>query len=64
MASLVYVAAFAPDAGEPVGALIEKPGVARAPDFTEILVTGGQAGAIEPVRITGHDGRRAIGAVA
>ena len=50
--------------GRTVGALIEKPGVARAPDFTEILVTGGQAGAIEPVRITGHDGRRAIGAVA
>lgn len=46
--------------GRTVAALVEQPGTARAPDFTEIAFQGpGEAGAIVPMRITGHDGRRA-----
>jgi threonylcarbamoyladenosine tRNA methylthiotransferase MtaB len=46
-------------------ALVEKPGVARAPDFTEIAFTGeAPIGAISPIRITGHDGKRALGLIA
>jgi threonylcarbamoyladenosine tRNA methylthiotransferase MtaB len=51
--------------GRTVAALVEKPSVARAPDFTEIAVTGDlPIGEIAPVRITGHDGRRALGQAA
>jgi threonylcarbamoyladenosine tRNA methylthiotransferase MtaB len=51
--------------GRTIDALIEKPGVARAPDFTEIIVTGDfPIGEIAPVRITGHDGHRATGVAA
>ncbi len=47
--------------GRTVAALVEKPGVARAPDFTEIVYGGdGAPGSIVPLRIGGHDGRRAI----
>jgi threonylcarbamoyladenosine tRNA methylthiotransferase MtaB len=47
--------------GRTVGALIEKPGLARAPDFTEIVFTGeAPAGQIAPMTITGHDGKRAL----
>ena len=47
--------------GRTVPVLIEKPGVGRAADFTEVGF-GGEApvGAIAPMTITGHDGRRAI----
>ena len=49
-------------AGRTVDALIEKPGFARAPDFTEIVFEGSAIdGALAPIRITGHDGKRAIG---
>jgi threonylcarbamoyladenosine tRNA methylthiotransferase MtaB len=43
-------------------ALVEQPGRARAADFTEIGFEGeATVGALIPLRITGHDGRRAIG---
>jgi len=46
-------------------ALVERPGRARAADFTEIAFEGpASIGALAPLRITGHDGRRAIGALA
>jgi threonylcarbamoyladenosine tRNA methylthiotransferase MtaB len=48
--------------GQTSMALVEKPGVARAPDFTEIAFTGeALIGAISPIRVTGHDGKRALG---
>ena len=48
--------------GRTVEAVIERPGLARAPDFTEIAFEGqGTAGALTPIRIHGHDGRRAMG---
>jgi threonylcarbamoyladenosine tRNA methylthiotransferase MtaB len=52
-------------AGRTVAALVEKPGIARSPDFTEIALTGDAVvGAITDVRISGHDGRRALGQIA
>ena len=52
-------------AGRTVQALVEKPGIARCPDFTEVLLTGeAVVGAITAVRIDGHDGRRALGQLA
>jgi threonylcarbamoyladenosine tRNA methylthiotransferase MtaB len=49
--------------GRTVSALVEQPGRARAEDFTEIVFEGpAEPGRIVPLRITGHDGRRAIGA--
>jgi threonylcarbamoyladenosine tRNA methylthiotransferase MtaB len=51
--------------GRTVAALIERGGLAHAPDFTEIAVEGaGESGQIAPVRIVGHDGRRARGVAA
>ena len=51
--------------GRTVAALVEKPGAARGPDFTEIALVGDAAvGAITAVRIHGHDGRRALGQLA
>ena len=49
--------------GKTVEALIEAPGRGRAADFTEITLDPGvgPAGGLTPVRLTGHDGRRAIG---
>ena len=45
--------------------LVERDGVARAEDFTEIAYGGEAAvGAIVPLQITGHDGTRAIASVA
>jgi threonylcarbamoyladenosine tRNA methylthiotransferase MtaB len=38
---------------------VEKRGAARAEDFTELTIDGGEAGQILPLRVTGHDGRRA-----
>ena len=51
--------------GRTITGLVERDGVARAEDFTEIAYVGEAAvGAIVPLRITGHDGTRALGTVA
>ncbi len=51
--------------GRTVAALVEKEGVARAPDFTEIRLNGPAAvGEIVAIRLTGHDGRHALGIAA
>ncbi len=48
--------------GRTVEAVVERPGMARAADFTELAVEGGApAGALLRVRVTGRDGRRATG---
>jgi threonylcarbamoyladenosine tRNA methylthiotransferase MtaB len=48
-------------AGRTVPVLIEKAGVGRAADFTEIAFAGeAPVGGIVPMTLTGHDGRRAI----
>jgi len=48
--------------GRTVQALVERPGLARAPDFTEIAFEGaGEPGTIVPLTLTGHDGRKATG---
>jgi len=45
--------------GRTLSGLVERPGVARAEDFTEIAFTGEAAvGGVTPLRVTGHDGRR------
>lgn len=50
--------------GRTVGALVERPGLARADDFTEIVFEGSAPiGEIAPMHITGHDGRRAYAAL-
>ncbi|MDP3176229.1 MAG: tRNA (N(6)-L-threonylcarbamoyladenosine(37)-C(2))-methylthiotransferase MtaB [Phenylobacterium sp.] len=47
--------------GRTLDALVERPGVARAADFTELAFTGAApAGEIVAMRVTGHDGRRAM----
>ncbi|MFC3071364.1 tRNA (N(6)-L-threonylcarbamoyladenosine(37)-C(2))-methylthiotransferase MtaB [Phenylobacterium soli] len=47
--------------GRRLSALVERAAVARAEDFTEIAFEGaGQPGAIVRLRVTGHDGQRAI----
>ena len=51
--------------GQTVLALMERPGLARAPDFTEIEVTGeATIGRLVPVTLTGHTASRAIGILA
>ena len=46
--------------GRRIAALVERPGLARAEDFTEITFTGNApAGTLIGGRISGHDGRRA-----
>jgi threonylcarbamoyladenosine tRNA methylthiotransferase MtaB len=51
--------------GRTVTGLVERAGVARAEDFTEIAFTGEAAvGSIVPMRITGHDGGKATAEVA
>ncbi|MES2721667.1 MAG: tRNA (N(6)-L-threonylcarbamoyladenosine(37)-C(2))-methylthiotransferase MtaB [Pseudomonadota bacterium] len=51
--------------GRTITGLVERDGVARAEDFTEIAYVGEAAvGAVVPLRITGHDGTRALGTVA
>ncbi len=48
--------------GRVVHGLIEKPGLARAEDFTEVAFEGlGEPGSILPLRVAGHNGRRALG---
>jgi threonylcarbamoyladenosine tRNA methylthiotransferase MtaB len=47
--------------GRTLSALVERPGVARAEDFTEIAFDGaGEAGEILALEVTGHDGGRAL----
>ncbi len=47
--------------GRTVRALIERPGLARAEDFTEIAFTGpGVPGEVVELTIAGHNGRRAL----
>jgi threonylcarbamoyladenosine tRNA methylthiotransferase MtaB len=47
--------------GRTVLALVERPGVARAEDFTEIAFTGEAAvGGLASLEVTGHDGKRAL----
>jgi len=44
--------------------LVERPGAARAEDFTEIAFTGeAPVGALAALTVTGHDGKRAIAEV-
>jgi threonylcarbamoyladenosine tRNA methylthiotransferase MtaB len=51
--------------GRKIEALVEAPGRARAADFTEIAFGGEvRVGALAAMRIVGHDGRRAMGALA
>ena len=48
--------------GHVVHALVERPGLARAEDFTEVAFDGpAEPGDILPLLIVGHDGRRAHG---
>jgi threonylcarbamoyladenosine tRNA methylthiotransferase MtaB len=47
--------------GRTLSALVERPGVARAADFTEVAFTGeAEVGAIAPMAVSGHDGRRLL----
>ena len=47
--------------GRRITALVERPGLARAEDFTETAFDGAaRAGALVAGRVTGHDGRRAM----
>jgi threonylcarbamoyladenosine tRNA methylthiotransferase MtaB len=48
-------------AGRTLAALVERPGVARAEDFTELAFEGEAApGEILALAVTGHDGKRAL----
>jgi threonylcarbamoyladenosine tRNA methylthiotransferase MtaB len=48
--------------GRNVRTLVERDGLARAEDFTEVAFEGvAVAGAVMPLRLTGHDGQRALG---
>jgi threonylcarbamoyladenosine tRNA methylthiotransferase MtaB len=48
--------------GRSVEALVERPGLARSADFTEIAFAGeAVAGSIIPLIVRGHDGTRAMG---
>jgi threonylcarbamoyladenosine tRNA methylthiotransferase MtaB len=50
--------------GRTLMGLVERDGVARAEDFTEIAFEGpAQVGAIAAFEVTGHDGRRALARV-
>ncbi len=52
-------------AGRSLVGLVERPGVARAEDFTEIAFTGeAPVGSVAAMQVTGHDGRRVIARVA
>lgn len=47
--------------GRTLSGLVERPGLARAEDFTEIAFAGeAEVGAIVALKATGHDGRQAI----
>jgi len=52
---------LAAQAGRTLVGLVERPGTARAEDFTEIAFEGpGAPGEIVPLRVHGHDGKRAL----
>jgi threonylcarbamoyladenosine tRNA methylthiotransferase MtaB len=47
--------------GRTVHGLVEREGLARAEDFTEVAFEGlARAGSIVPLTVTGHDGRKAL----
>lgn len=47
--------------GRTLSGLVERPGVARAEDFTEIAFTGeAVVGQVAALRVTGHDGKRLL----
>jgi threonylcarbamoyladenosine tRNA methylthiotransferase MtaB len=49
--------------GRVVHGLVEKPGLARATDFTELRIHDTcETGSIAALRVTGHDGRVAFAA--
>ncbi|WP_347276627.1 tRNA (N(6)-L-threonylcarbamoyladenosine(37)-C(2))-methylthiotransferase MtaB [Caulobacter segnis] len=51
--------------GRVLSGLVERDGLARAEDFTEIAFTGeAEAGTIRPMRVTGHDGKRVLAELA
>jgi threonylcarbamoyladenosine tRNA methylthiotransferase MtaB len=51
--------------GKVLEGLVERPGLARAPDFTEIAFEGeAVAGSLRQMRITSHDGMRALAVLA
>ncbi|WP_332367262.1 tRNA (N(6)-L-threonylcarbamoyladenosine(37)-C(2))-methylthiotransferase MtaB [Caulobacter sp. NIBR2454] len=51
--------------GRTLSGLIEREGLARAEDFTEIAFTGAaEPGCIRPMRVTGHDGKRVLAELA
>ena len=55
---------LARQAGRTLSALVERPGVARADDFTEIAFAGeAPVGELATVRVSGHDGRRLLAEV-
>ena len=50
--------------GRTVHGLVERPGLARAEDFTEIAFEGlAEPGQVVPMGVTGHDGRKALAVV-
>jgi len=50
--------------GRTLKGLVEREGVARAEDFTEIAFTGeAEVGGVAELRVTGHDGRRVLAVV-
>lgn len=51
--------------GRILSCVVEKPGFARAADFTEVVFEGeAQVGGISDIRIHGHDGKHVIGSLA
>ncbi|MDB5492964.1 MAG: 2-methylthioadenine synthetase, partial [Phenylobacterium sp.] len=51
--------------GRRLAGLVERPGLARAEDFTELGFTGeARPGEIVALTVTGHDGVRAVARVA
>jgi threonylcarbamoyladenosine tRNA methylthiotransferase MtaB len=51
--------------GRVLSGLVERPGVARAEDFTEIAFAGeATVGGVTALRVTGHDGRKLLAQVA
>jgi threonylcarbamoyladenosine tRNA methylthiotransferase MtaB len=56
---------LAAQVGRRLEALVERDGLARAADFTEVAFAGNApAGSIIPLTVRGHDGARALGEVA
>jgi threonylcarbamoyladenosine tRNA methylthiotransferase MtaB len=50
--------------GRTVHGLVEREGLARAEDFTEVAFEGlAQPGQIVALSVTGHDGRKALGCI-